>query len=123
MRVAHSVGRGYFLTLPATSLSSSLPPVFIQSTIFKKTLQCSTEEIASLSRATDESAAQCVLLTCQVLRDRLLATVRAQMDALLKVRRVGRREGRSVVYIFTHTRHQTLRPIHRPWRPSPSSTC
>lgn len=123
MRVAHSVGRGYFLTLPATSLSSSLPPVFIQSTIFKKTLQCSTEEIASLSRATDESAAQCVLLTCQVLRDRLLATVRAQMDALLKVRRVGRREGRSVVYIFTHTRHQTLRPIHRLWRPSPSSTC
>jgi hypothetical protein len=28
---------------------------------------------------------QCVILTCQVLRDRLLADVRAQMDALLKV--------------------------------------
>lgn len=74
------------MTLPATSLSSSLPPIFIQGTVVKKTLQCSTEEIASLSRATNESAAQCVLLTCQVLRDRLLATVRAQMDALLKVR-------------------------------------
>lgn len=47
MRVAYSAGRGYYLTLPATGIGS-LPPVFIQATVVKKALQCTTEEISSL---------------------------------------------------------------------------
>lgn len=47
LRIAYSAGRGYYLVLPATGIGS-LPPIFIQATVVKKALQCTTEEIASL---------------------------------------------------------------------------
>ena len=50
----------------------------------KKQLHCTTQELASLSRAADESANQCVLLTCAVLRDDLIGRVREHVDSLFK---------------------------------------
>ena len=46
LKVAYNARRGYFLTFPSTT--TALPPIFIQASVMKKSLQCSTEEVKSL---------------------------------------------------------------------------
>jgi len=82
LRVLYSTSRGYYLSLPSSL--ADLPPVFIQCSLVKKTLQCTTQELTSLSRAADESANQCILLTCAVLRDNVLGKVREPVESLFK---------------------------------------
>jgi len=82
LRMLHSTSRGYYLSLPSSLVD--LPPLFIQASVVKKQLHCTTQELASLSRAADESANQCVLLTCAVLRDTLLGRVREHVESLFK---------------------------------------
>ncbi len=82
LRVLYNANRGYYLSLPATI--GDLPPIFIQSAVVKKQLQCTTQELASLSRAADESANQAILLTCAVLRDNLLGRIREYVEPLFK---------------------------------------
>jgi hypothetical protein len=91
-----------------------LPSVFIQIQTQKKQVNCSTEELISLryvsrlgtkplrkfssviacpgffvccidSTRAEESASQCIILTNQVMRGDLLASIRENMDALFKV--------------------------------------
>lgn len=49
LRVQYTSARGYFLTCPSSSVAGGgLPDIFIQCSVAKKTITCSTEELNSL---------------------------------------------------------------------------
>ena len=56
-RVAFSIRRGYHLTLPRRSQADdeALPEVFIVPVAYKKTIACTTEDLASLSKRAQEA--------------------------------------------------------------------
>lgn len=79
--VKESSSRGYYLSIPLKSLNSELPPSFIQPVKTGKCINCTTEEVMSLSARAQENVQDLLLLT----HDRIQAVLHAarqKYDAL-----------------------------------------
>ncbi|RYG67727.1 hypothetical protein EON64_06820 [archaeon] len=82
VKVAYSTSRGYYLVIPATSSTSeTLPDIFIQAVLNRRSISCTTYEVLCLSDRAIESINQAVSLTNRYIQD-LLEKVRDKVFAI-----------------------------------------
>lgn len=82
VKVTYTVSRGYFLVIPADT--DPLPGVFTQAVLNKKSILCSTVDVASLSSRATESMNQALVITNECIQS-LMGQVRVHMEALFSL--------------------------------------
>lgn len=83
VQVRHSTTRGYFLTVPS-EVGNALPSVFIQPTKSRRSIACTTEEIASLNNRAQDNMHDLILMTHDRIQE-VLEVARSNYDALAAV--------------------------------------
>ena len=83
VKVVHSASRGYYLNISST-IQDTLPSDFIQCVLNKKTISCTTEELASLSDRASESISTALFHTHELIQV-ILEQIRTHMNSLFVV--------------------------------------
>ena len=81
--MVYSASRGYYLNISST-IQDSLPAEFIQCVLNKKTISCTTEDLASLSDRASESISTALFHTHELIQD-ILQQIRVYMNSLFIV--------------------------------------
>lgn len=79
--VKETTSRGYYLSIPLKSMNSDLPPTFIQSVKTGKFINCTTEEVLSLSSRAQENVQDLLLMTHDRIQE-VINIAREKYDAL-----------------------------------------
>jgi DNA mismatch repair protein MSH4 len=78
--VRYSTSRGYFLSVPA-EVGTDLPQVFLQPSVSRRCIACTTEEINSLNTRAQDNVTDLLLLTHDSIQQ-VLETARSHYDSI-----------------------------------------